>query len=349
MLNLFRHALLLLALVSAGAAMASDIHQELDDIAKSLATRIEKSQRTKVAVADFTDLEGTVRQFGRFVSEELSTNLVLAARGFTVIDRTHLRTILKEQKLSMSGLMDSENQKKLGKILGVDALVLGSINPFGENYRITVKVVATDTAEVVTADRGMVPKTAATDQLWDTLIRDEAETSVVTPPPTPSGIPQIAKPTSRPDARPPTGAEFTAGSISIKVDNVMRMEDKQYRVVGMATNDGDAKVEVMWLAPAQLLSELGNVANAQSSTGILPCYVFGGGWSKHGDSCDRGNNQDYTSLLPGMPQRFIMDFAVVGDQKTLGGKGQLTARLLVKGDKLQIHTINFPDLAFPNP
>ncbi len=174
MFSVVRPALLVMALVGAGAVVASDIHRELDDISKRLATKIEESRRTKVAVADFTDLDGNQRQIGRFISEELSTNLVLSARGYSVIDRNHLRTILREQKLSMSGLMDPENQKKIGKILGVDALILGSINPFGEQYRITFKVVATDTAEVVAADRGMVPKTPATDQLWETIIRDES-------------------------------------------------------------------------------------------------------------------------------------------------------------------------------
>jgi len=169
-----RYALLTLLLLTATASPAADINRELEDIANRLATKIEATDKTSIAVTDLTDLQGEVHQFGRFISEEISTNLVLSGRQFNVIDRNHLRTILKEQKLSMSGLMDPKNQKKLGKILGVDALVLGSITSFGESYRVTFKLVATDTARVIAADRGSIPKTPATNELWDTIIDDDA-------------------------------------------------------------------------------------------------------------------------------------------------------------------------------
>lgn len=167
------YALVMLTLLVGRIATAADINREFEDIANRLVNKIAATNKTKVAVADLTDLQGIVHQLGRFASEEISINLVLAAPKFTVIDRNHLRTILKEQKLSMSGLMDPANQKKLGKILGVDALILGSITSFGESYRITFKVVATDTAQVVAADRGSIPKTPATNELWDTIIEDD--------------------------------------------------------------------------------------------------------------------------------------------------------------------------------
>ncbi|MBK1646485.1 hypothetical protein CKO25_17905 [Thiocapsa imhoffii] len=173
-LVIVRGILMIIPLLSVATASASDIHRELDDITKRLALKIEESQRSSVAVADFTDLHGSVSQLGRFVSEEISTNMGLDSRGFSVIDRNHLRTILKEQKLSMSGLMIPENQKKVGKILGVDCLILGSITPFGENYRINLKVIDVETAKVVVADRSIVAKTPATDELWLAPVQDDS-------------------------------------------------------------------------------------------------------------------------------------------------------------------------------
>ena len=170
---IFCYGLVACLLLVGNIARAADINREFDDISKRLVTKIAATNKTKIAVADLTDLQGVVHQLGRFVSEEISINLVLSAPKFTVIDRNHLRTILREQKLSMSGLMDPKNQKKLGKILGVDALLLGSITSFGESYRITFKLVATDTAQVVAADRGSIPKTPATNELWDTIIEDD--------------------------------------------------------------------------------------------------------------------------------------------------------------------------------
>ena len=171
---LFRYGLIACLLIVGNVVRAADINREFEAIANSLAAKVAATNKTKIAVADLTDLQGVVHQLGRFVSEEIAINLVLSGRKFTVIDRNHLRTILREQKLSMSGLMDPRNQKKLGKILGVDALLLGSITSFGESYRITFKMVATDTAQVVAADRGAIPKTPATNELWDTIIEDDS-------------------------------------------------------------------------------------------------------------------------------------------------------------------------------
>lgn len=236
-MKLFRPILLctfmMVALLSVGTLMASDIHRELDDIAKRLTAKIEESQRTNVAVADFTDLHGSVSQLGRFVSEEISTNMVLYARGFSVIDRNHLRTILKEQKLGMSGLMDPENQKKLGKILGVDALILGTITPFGESYRLTFKVLATDTARVITADRGMVPKTPATDELWATAVAEDLMLSDSSASQQVNGA--VA---SRPQILPqPKIGEYRNQYVSLVIESVsVRADQENLNIVARLTN-----------------------------------------------------------------------------------------------------------------
>jgi TolB-like protein len=336
MKTLMRLILPALALLTAGAALAADMHQELDDITRRLATKIEASQKKNVAVADFTDLEGQVRQLGRFVSEEVSTNLVLASQKFSVIDRNHLRTILKEQKLSMSGLMDPENQKKLGKILGVDALVLGSITPFGESYRVTFKVVATDTAQVVVADRGSIPKTPATDELWATTVPDELS-------------PGASQPVKTGEV--PMGSiqgVFKAGNVSIQVDRIVPLDNGQYRVVGTATNGTDKPLKVMLLAPTELMDLMGNVAQVRSSTGILPCMNGSRFWKDEG-YCERNEGQDYTDLLPGKPQRFAINFEVVGDKQTMGAEVQLNGRMLIKGEKPVAITFNFLTLKVSKP
>ena len=51
------------------------------------------------------------------------------------------------------------------QIAGVDALIIGSITPFGENIRITFKVIATDTAHVIGAARTSIAKTGAVEEL----------------------------------------------------------------------------------------------------------------------------------------------------------------------------------------
>lgn len=111
-------------------------------------------------------------ELGRFLAEELSVNLTTMAKGFEVIDRTHLKSILTEHKLSMSGLVNPKTVKQLEKIAGVDVIVTGSVTPFGDSIRVSAKVIVTDTARVIGASSGDIPKTKAIEEL---LVKSQLE------------------------------------------------------------------------------------------------------------------------------------------------------------------------------
>lgn len=138
---------------------------QLKPLVDEISAGAERAGAKRLTVADFTDLQGQVTELGRFVAEELATSLVLARPRFGVVDRANLRSILAEHKLSMSGLVNPENAKKLGLIAGVDGIVVGTITPLGESVRITMKVIATDTATVMAAARSDVARTKAIDEL----------------------------------------------------------------------------------------------------------------------------------------------------------------------------------------
>jgi TolB-like protein len=135
--------------------------REINAMASTLATAIKNHGKKVIAVIDFTDLEGNTNELGRFVAEELSSDLMVAAKGFDIVDRNHLKSILTENKLSMSGLVDPNTIKKLGKIAGADTLVTGSLTPFGDSVRISCKAIDTSTAKVIGVAKGDIAKTAA--------------------------------------------------------------------------------------------------------------------------------------------------------------------------------------------
>ena len=81
---------------------AGTYEEELQGLSLKIAKNIERSGKRTVAVVDFTDLQGNVTELGRFIAEELSTNLVSLKKGFRVIDRLHLKSIIAEHKLSAS-------------------------------------------------------------------------------------------------------------------------------------------------------------------------------------------------------------------------------------------------------
>jgi len=73
--------------------------------------------KKKVTVLDFTDLQGGASELGKYIAEQLTVNLVMGKREFSVLDRANLKSILAEHKLTSTGLVDPENAKKLIELI----------------------------------------------------------------------------------------------------------------------------------------------------------------------------------------------------------------------------------------
>jgi len=130
---------------------AGTYEEEILELSQNLSADIEKYQKHTVAVVDFTDLQGNITELGRFIAEELSAHFVTAKKDFVVIDRLHLKHIIKEHKLSVSAFFDPKAVENFGKISGVDAIIIGAVTPFGDSVRVSAKVIATDTARIIAA------------------------------------------------------------------------------------------------------------------------------------------------------------------------------------------------------
>jgi len=180
-----------LSLVSLMLAAWPSCAQELKGASSILAAKIAESGRKRVAVVDFTDLQGNVTELGRFLAEDLSGELVNDARGFRVIDRTHLKALLQEHKLAATGLIDPETARQLGKIAGVDTLVTGTItSAFGDTVRLMIKALDVSTAEVIGQNTVDIPKTKAIEELLAKGISSTRNTTtpqITSPPPADPG------------------------------------------------------------------------------------------------------------------------------------------------------------------
>jgi len=149
-----------------------------------LTDRIAQVGKKRIAVVDFTDLQGNVTELGRFLAEEFSVALVGAGKGFEIIDRVHLKSILAEHKLALTGVIDPKTARQLGRIAGVDALLTGSVTPFGDNIRVSVKVLDTETAMIIAASSGSIARTAAINELLARGIESSQPVSQQAPPST---------------------------------------------------------------------------------------------------------------------------------------------------------------------
>lgn len=151
----------LVAVPGTGLAQTSDGRDFADLPAAVDAFAADVAAKTKgknVAIAPFLPLGPNVREkrLGDVASELLATRLVKAG-GPTVIERSQLDKILEETKLSLLGLTDASNASKVGKMLGADLVVVGSVAETGENISISVRAVDAGTGEAQAAWEARFP------------------------------------------------------------------------------------------------------------------------------------------------------------------------------------------------
>jgi len=98
-------------------------------------------QKKRVAVISFdygtvqssvAAVFGSNQDVGKGISELLTQKLVQDAK-YSVIERNALEKVLNEQNLANSDRADNATAAKIGRILGVDAIILGSITQFGRD------------------------------------------------------------------------------------------------------------------------------------------------------------------------------------------------------------------------
>ncbi len=103
------------------------------------------ARRTRVAVLDFdyATVHSTVSAIfgrdidvGKGVTDLLVTYLVKDG-SYSVIERKALDKILAEQNFSNSDRADPSSAAKIGRMLGVDAIIVGSITQFGNDTKNT--------------------------------------------------------------------------------------------------------------------------------------------------------------------------------------------------------------------
>jgi len=140
-------ALALAALLSANARAQGSLDQRIADLAQQIDTAMTQQRKTAIAVVEFSDLQGNVTDFGRFLAEELITRLH-ATRKFRVIERLLLNRIIAEQRLSLSGLVDPNSAKQLGRLLSVDAIASGTIAELAQSLRVNARLISTETGEI---------------------------------------------------------------------------------------------------------------------------------------------------------------------------------------------------------
>lgn len=104
---------------------------------------------TRVAILPFDTPKNQpdMEQFGVGTMDSLITGLKNVSQ-FIMIDRSRIEHAIKEQALATTGLVDAGSAVKVGKLLGAQVLVSGSIQVFNGQIRIVANFIDAQSGEV---------------------------------------------------------------------------------------------------------------------------------------------------------------------------------------------------------
>lgn len=157
-MGVFRKALIAALLAALAFASPARASEDIKDLAKAVTVAAAARGVKRVAVVPFTAPRGAGSFSGAIVSERLVIQ-ILARGELDLVERRFLDKVLEEQRLGVFGIMDQDTVKTLGKVLGVDAILTGTIVELkGERVEINARLIQTETAQVLAADTVRVAK-----------------------------------------------------------------------------------------------------------------------------------------------------------------------------------------------
>ena len=126
--------------------------------------------KKRIGVMAFENKTKYGERLGSAAADILITEIAKTNR-FIVVERERLDKLMKEEELGMLGITDPKTATRLGKILGLNAIVVGSITQFGvkttgSDYLVTqsktqiaeatvdIRLVDIDTGQALYADSG---------------------------------------------------------------------------------------------------------------------------------------------------------------------------------------------------
>ena len=135
---------------------AKELDRQLDNLSGQLIGNLAAQKTSKIAVVEFSNLDGSVSELGKYLAEELTTRLFRCGK-VQIVERSLLNKTLEEQKLSAYGMVDQKTAKTFGSLFGADAIMTGTVSLLDANVKIHARLISTQTGEVFAAASVTVP------------------------------------------------------------------------------------------------------------------------------------------------------------------------------------------------
>lgn len=129
-----------------------------DRIASQVSGIARRSGKRRIAVLPFAGLSGGRSESGPLLYKRVTDRLADEG-GVTIVERNLLEKALKERRLGHEGRIDPRQVMQAGRLLGVDAILVGTYAPLPrDRIELNLMLIDVKTARVLGASSQRVPK-----------------------------------------------------------------------------------------------------------------------------------------------------------------------------------------------
>jgi hypothetical protein len=129
----------------------------LDYLARALSQNLQTEAESKssskpmlIAITDFVTDEGRVTRLGRYVSDKITPYFTRSAQ-FSVQERALIDKVIQEHKFQTSPFVDEDSTQEVGKLIGAETIITGTISELNKAYYINTKAVGVAKGNVLTS------------------------------------------------------------------------------------------------------------------------------------------------------------------------------------------------------
>ena len=147
----------------------------IEQVGGELSNALRGERRLRLAVSDLLDLHGVTTVLGRYVAERLTTRLSTGASWYSVMERRRVGQVLDELNFGAYDLIQAANARRFGRMIGVDAIVVGTLSVFPERVDVDVRIVDIESSQILGAAQATMRRTSGMSSMLMAVRTDTAQ------------------------------------------------------------------------------------------------------------------------------------------------------------------------------
>ena len=145
-------AALFITLLPVAVKAQVPLENGMTELAQQIVQNSQAKSLTSIAIVPFVNSDGSYSELSNFVVDELVLKLfTIPGNSMKIVERQQLGAMLAEMSLGWADIVSASSTQKLGKVHGVQGLVIGSITDMTDSLRITARLIETETGGVFSA------------------------------------------------------------------------------------------------------------------------------------------------------------------------------------------------------